>query len=177
METKREPMDSVTIDALAAFPDVLEAHYDAVPSGFKAWVPASWEGMPSERLSAIAQICHLRDIEIEGYHVRLRRTLSESNPILPSLDSESLARERSYASADSGTVFAGFRSARAETVALIRNLDAVQLARTGQFAEYGIVSLRSLVHFLCSHDQQHLAGLQWLLAKLAARDDGSLLRS
>jgi hypothetical protein len=23
------------------------------------------------------------------------------------------------------------------------------------------------VHFLCSHDQQHLAGLQWLLGKLA----------
>ena len=166
-------MDSITVDALAAFPDVLEAHYDAVPPEFKTWVPVSWEGMPSERLSALEQICHLRDVEIEGYHERLRRAVSESNPALPSLDSESMARERSYASADSGAVFAAFRSARAETVALIRNLDELQLARTAQFAEYGVVSLRSLVHFLCSHDQQHLAGLQWLLAKLAARHDGT----
>jgi hypothetical protein len=24
------------------------------------------------------------------------------------------------------------------------------------------------VHYLCSHDQQHLAGLQWLLGKIDA---------
>jgi hypothetical protein len=30
------------------------------------------------------------------------------------------------------------------------------------------VTLRALVHYLCSHDQQHLAGLQWLLGKLDA---------
>jgi hypothetical protein len=24
------------------------------------------------------------------------------------------------------------------------------------------------VHYLCSHDQQHLAGLQWLLGKIEA---------
>jgi hypothetical protein len=28
--------------------------------------------------------------------------------------------------------------------------------------------MRGLVHFLCSHDQQHLAGLQWLLGKIEA---------
>jgi hypothetical protein len=28
--------------------------------------------------------------------------------------------------------------------------------------------LRGLVHLLCSHDQQHLAGLHWLLAKIDA---------
>ncbi|ONO51272.1 damage-inducible protein DinB, partial [Burkholderia cenocepacia] len=25
-----------------------------------------------------------------------------------------------------------------------------------------------LVHYLCSHDQQHLAGMQWLLGKIDA---------
>jgi hypothetical protein len=28
--------------------------------------------------------------------------------------------------------------------------------------------LRSLIHYLCSHDQQHLAGLHWLLGKADA---------
>jgi hypothetical protein len=173
MAPTKDRVDSITLDALEAFPGLLEAHYRAIPPEFQAWTPGSWDGMPGERLSAIEQICHLRDIELEGYHVRLRRTLSESNPVLPSLDSESMARERSYDSAHSGEVFAAFRSARAETVGLIRSLDAGQLARTAQFAEYGVVSLRSLVHFLCSHDQQHLAGLQWLLARLAARHDSA----
>jgi hypothetical protein len=40
--------------------------------------------------------------------------------------------------------------------------------RTAVFEGYGPLSLRSLVHYLCSHDQQHLAGLQWLLGKIEA---------
>jgi len=30
------------------------------------------------------------------------------------------------------------------------------------------VTLRTLVHTLCSHDLQHLAGLQWLLGRMSA---------
>jgi hypothetical protein len=33
---------------------------------------------------------------------------------------------------------------------------------------YGGVTVRGLVHYLCSHDQQHLAGLSWLLGKMEA---------
>jgi hypothetical protein len=33
--------------------------------------------------------------------------------------------------------------------------------------------LRALVHYLCSHDQQHLAGLQWLLGKVDAARVGA----
>jgi hypothetical protein len=36
------------------------------------------------------------------------------------------------------------------------------------FEGYGRVTLRGLVHYLCSHDQQHLSGLQWLLGKIDA---------
>jgi hypothetical protein len=42
------------------------------------------------------------------------------------------------------------------------------LARRAEFEHYGPVTLRGLIHYLCSHDQQHLAGLQWLLGKIGA---------
>ena len=32
---------------------------------------------------------------------------------------------------------------------------AAQLARTAVFEGYGVLTLRGLVHYLCSHDQQH----------------------
>jgi hypothetical protein len=64
-------------------------------------------------------------------------------------------------------VLEDFRQARAQTVALISGLSPGQLARTAVFEGYGQVTVRSLVHYLCSHDQQHLAGLQWLLGKIA----------
>jgi DinB superfamily len=166
-------MNRTTLNALAAFPEQLEAHYAAIPADLFNWAPDSWEGCPSERFTAIEQVCHVRDIEIDGYHVRFQRVLRESNPILASIDSETLARERSYASSNVTDAFASFRVARTRTVGLISQLTAEQWSRTATFEGYGPLSLRSLAHYLCSHDQQHLAGLQWLLGKIeAARAQG-----
>lgn len=164
-------IDATTLSALAAFPQQLESHYAAIPAQFKSWAPVSWEGIPSEPFTPIQQICHVRDIELDGYHVRFQRTLNELNPTLGSLDSETLARERSYATASAEEAFIEFRTARTRTIELISGLSPEQLARTAIFEGYGAVSLRSLVHYLCSHDQQHLAGLQWLLGKIEASRD------
>jgi hypothetical protein len=163
-------MQSVTFDALEAFPRELERHYAAFPAEFANWAPSSWDGVPSEPFTAIEQICHVRDIEIEGYQVRFKRTLDEPTPSLPSIDSEAVAKVRNYAGEDPVKVFAEFRAARAETLDLLRRLDDPQFARPAVFEGYGPVTLRALVHYLCSHDQQHLSGLQWLLGKLDAAE-------
>jgi len=163
-----QTMDSTTLSALAAFPAHLEAHYAAIPAEFKNWAPLSWDGIPSESFSPIEHICHVRDIELDGYHVRFQRTLNELNPTLASVDGERLTKERSYATSDAADVFTAFRAARARTIELLSGLSPEQFARTAVFDGYGTVSLRSLVHYLCSHDQQHLAGLQWLLGKIEA---------
>lgn len=168
MSTDLAGMNRTTLDALKAFPDQLEAHYAAIPAGFTHWAPPSWEGVPSEALTALEQVCHVRDIEIEGYHVRFHRTLNEDHPTLASIDTDALVRERAYGSADAAAAIAAFRTARTQTVALIGGLTPVQLDRTAVFEGYGPLTLRSLVHYLCSHDQQHLAGLQWLLGKIDA---------
>jgi hypothetical protein len=160
-------MDPVTLAALADFPGRLEAYYSVIPNQYKNWRPASWEGIPSEPFTPIEQVCHVKDIEIDGYHLRFRRMLEESNPLLDSLDGEALARERSYSTADTGVVFEQLREARAKTLELVGKLTAQQFLRAAEFEGHR-VTLRGLVHNLCSHDQQHLAGMQWLLARLAA---------
>lgn len=161
-------MNPTTLSALAAFPSQLEAHYAAIPFAFRHWAPPTWEGVPSEAFTAIEQLCHVRDIEIEGYHVRFRRTLAESHPTLASIDSEPLAVERNYGAADAAQVLADFRMARIQTMEIISSLSDAQLARTAVFEGYGPLTMRSLIHYLCSHDQQHLAGLQWLAGKIDA---------
>ena len=161
-------IDTTTLNTLAEFPQRLEAHYAAIPAQFKHWTPPSWQGIPSERFTALEQICHVRDIEIDGYHARFARTLSETNPDLPDVDGELLARERSYSTSDAAEIFAAFRSARARTMSMIAVWRDEELARPAIF-ENRPSSLRALVHQLCSHDQQHLAGMQWLLAQIAAK--------
>ena len=161
-------MHAITLTTLAAFPDQLEAHFAAFPPPFRHWAPPSWEGVPSEPLTALEQLCHVRDIEIDGYQVRIRRTLSETEPLLASIDTDALVRERAYARDEPARVLAAFRAARVQTLAMISGLTEAQWARTAVFEGYGPLTLRSLIHYLCSHDQQHLAGLQWLLGKADA---------
>lgn len=161
-------MNSATLSALAEFPQQLAAHFAMIPECHRNWAPPSWAGVPSEPLTAIEQVCHVRDIEIEGYQRRFQRTLAEVNPVLSSIDTEALARDRRYAEADANQVLAAFRSARTQTLVLLADLSPEQYERKAIFEGYGPVTLRSLVHYLCSHDQQHLAGLQWLLGKIAA---------
>jgi hypothetical protein len=161
-------MHAITLRALADFPDQLEAHFAAFPAEFTRWAPPSWDGVPSEPLTALEQLCHVRDIETLGYQVRIRRTLAETHPTLASIDTDALVRERAYDRDEPARVLAAFRAARVETLAMISELSAAQLARTAVFEGYGALTLRSLIHYLCSHDQQHLAGLQWLLGKAEA---------
>jgi hypothetical protein len=165
-------MNPTTLAALANFPDFLETSYAAVPNDLKHWRPDSWEGIPSEHLTAIEQICHVNDIEIDGYHVRFRRTLTEYRPDLPDMAGELLAAERKYYQAVATDVLASFKAARATTISMISELTDQQLDRVAIF-ENRPTTLRGLVYYLCSHDYQHLAGLQWLLGKAEERGAGS----
>ena len=122
--------------------------------------------MPSEALTAVEQLCHVRDIEIEGYQRRIERTLTEDNPFLPSIDTDALARKRRYDLSNAEAALAAFREARRRTIGILEGLTPSQLERPAEFEGYGPVTLRALVHYLCSHDYQHLAGLQWLLGKM-----------
>jgi hypothetical protein len=162
--TGRRALDA-TIEALAGFPERLQHFFNSFPHDRTGWKPPTWDGIPSERLTAIEQVCHVRDIEIEGYRVRFHRTRTELTPVLPDLPGESMARERNYAGSDPVTAFRDFARARMNTVDTIRGFSLTELRREAIF-EGQRTTLAGLVHFLCSHDYQHLSGLQWLLGKV-----------
>ena len=169
-----EPMEDVMalpaelLSDLEDMPRQLERALRLIPRERLAWRPESWDGSPAETFSALETVCHLRDIEADGYHVRIQRMLDESNPSLASLDSYEIAREKAYGSADLAEALAAFRNARAATVAHLHQVTDAELARGGEFAEYGRLTLRALIHYLRSHDQQHLAGIQFLAGKIAS---------
>lgn len=159
---------TATVESLAEFPRALEACFRSVPVHGWHWRPSSWEGIPSERLTAAEQLWHVRDLEIEGYRVRFARTLTEISPDLQDLPGELMAQERGYAQRDPELALREFAEARATTVRSIRGFTEADLRRGATF-EGRSTTLAGLVHFLASHDCQHLAGLQWLLARLESR--------
>ena len=157
-----------TLSTLATTPDHLDAVFQLVPVNRHNWTPGSWEGIPGERFSPLGQICHLRDIELQGYHMRIARMLAEESPSLESLDSYELAARGNYEAVDPRKALVAFRAARVHTCELLQGVTAEQLSRRGTFGEYGPLTLRSLVHYLASHDYQHLACMDWLIGQIHA---------
>lgn len=155
-------IDALTLHLLASFPQQLAATFATFAPADWRWAPSSWDGVPSEPLTALAQVCHVRDVEVDGYQLRIRRTLSEAHPQLAALP------ERDHSHGDPMVALAQFTAARARTLAMLATLTSAQLVRSAHFEGYGDTTLLGLVHYLCSHDQQHLAGLQWLKGKRAA---------
>lgn len=162
------PIAPETIASLATMPDRFEQLFRSVACKQILWMPQSWEGVPGEMFSALEHACHLRDIEVDGYQVRIRRPLEESRPLLPSLDGYALAEERRYRESDAAAVLTAFRDARRATVDRIGRLGDEQLSRPAMFEGHGAVTVLGIVRLLCSHDLQHLACMQWLLAKMDA---------
>lgn len=107
--------------------------------------------------------CHLRDLEREGYLVRIRRMLAETGPALEPFDGDAVAAARDYPSQDAFTAARGFAAARGEGLALIRALTPAQLALEGTFAGER-VCFADVISMMVGHDREHREEIERLLA-------------
>lgn len=134
---------------------------ESLNDGERVWKPQLNE------FSATENVCHLRDIEEEGYSVRIRRLLEETEPHLADLDGARLARERDYNSQNLNEALERFTQARAGNVAAVRNLQPEGLNRRGTFEGTGAVTLGQLLVMMREHDEAHLRELESLRAHLS----------
>ena len=102
----------------------------------------------------IEQACHLRDLEREGYAVRLRRMLDEDRPKLAGFEGDVVARERDYMSQDAHEAAAEFAIARAALVQRAEALTPAQMARTADFLGRSI-TVCDLLAMIVEHDRDH----------------------
>jgi hypothetical protein len=157
-----------SIESLRTLPETLRAFVATVPDDALDWRPSNWEGIPSEELTIRQQLCHLRDIEADGYLIRFQRVLAEQNPVLVSIDTYALVEPRNYDRTATAAAIDAFATARKKTLEILAAATPDDFARRGTFEGYGVVTFAGLIHYLASHDQQHLAGIQWLLGQHAA---------
>jgi hypothetical protein len=127
------------------------------------------EGLPSDRVkirpdleefSVLETVCHLRDIEAEGYGVRIQRIIAEDRPFLPDLDGARLAIERDYNRQNLAAALADFSQARQKNVELLKNASASQFDREGELEGVGVIKLGKLLAMMCEHDSGHVDELR-----------------
>ncbi|HJQ39306.1 MAG TPA: M20/M25/M40 family metallo-hydrolase [Thermoanaerobaculia bacterium] len=143
----------MNVEDLARFPERVAALIDGVPANGRS---GEW--------GIVENVCHLRDIESEGYAVRIEQLLREDDPLLHDLDGDRLAVERRYAEQDARDALRRFAEARARSVSLLRDADERALAREGTFENVGRVTLAKLVSMMREHDTGHFHDLALLAA-------------
>lgn len=118
--------------------------------------------------SILEHICHLRDIEEEGYRIRITKMLTEAHPFLTDLDGDKLAEERDYINQDFKSALNDFFDARVLNVQTIRDLSPSQLSRQGMFENVGPLSMLELLMKMRDHDQGHINDLTRLRDRFRA---------
>jgi transcriptional regulator with XRE-family HTH domain len=152
------------IDALALMPARLTEFIATIPQ------PLSTERPVVGSFSLVEHVCHLRDIDTEGYRLRIARILGERLPDLPNIDGETLARERDYQRQDVGRACGAFTEARRSIVEQLRSLSPSVRRRRGRMQGAGEITIDDLVDAMATHDSEHLDQLAALRDALRLED-------
>jgi transcriptional regulator with XRE-family HTH domain len=132
----------------------------------------AWRSKPAYGgFSLLEHVGHLRDIDGEGYRVRLERMLLEQRPALPDINGDALATERAYNSADLATALTNFTTTRLAIVARLAKLSPEERRRTGLMAGTTEITVEGLAETMMAHDSEHLDQLDELCAEVARRQE------
>lgn len=140
----RDPLETLAslFEALPDAIDGLDAEALGTPEGEGKW-------------SILQVIQHLADTElVQGW--RIRRILTEEEPLLHGIDQDEWARGLRYEDATLAAALDQLRSLRAANLRLLAVLTDEELDRAGRHAERGRESLRTMLALVAGHDLVHL---------------------
>lgn len=117
------------------------------------------ERPPAGGFSLVEHLCHLRDLEREGYLHRIRRILEEDLPELAEIDGSTLAIARDYQRQDAAAALRDWQAARDQTVRTLREHLPRAGPRKGIFGGFGVITLAALAEGIAAHDRAHWSEL------------------
>jgi len=139
--------------ALETMPAFLLEQFGSLPA------PQTTRPGPDGAFSPVEQCWHLADLEREGFAVRIRRLLSDTDPYLPDFDGDQVAKEREYRKRSLPEAIRAFREARAANLVTLRAVPPAEWSRSGTQEGVGRVALCDLPHMMAEHDASHRADI------------------
>ncbi|MDQ5858695.1 MAG: DinB family protein [Acidobacteriota bacterium] len=116
--------------------------------------------------SFVEHVWHLADLEREGYGVRIRRLLSEDEPLLSNFDGERVAHERVYQRRDLADGLLAFTAARTRNLQLLREVPNGDWTKTAEQEYVGAVALGDIPRMMVEHDRTHETEITGLLREI-----------
>jgi hypothetical protein len=117
---------------------------------------------PRGEWSAADVVTHMADAEMV-YSVRVRMMLTDENPTLVGYDQDAWAERLTMCDTDVASALERFRLLRDANLRLYESLEPEEWSRMGTHEEQGLVTIKSIVETLISHDRNHLDQIRKLL--------------
>jgi hypothetical protein len=106
-------------------------------------------------------LLHLRDIDVEGYEIRIVGILTDRLAEFPDIDGAALARERNYNARPVAPALEDFAASRGRSITRLRAMQPADLKRTGRIG-MRVVTMEMLLQDWMRHDSEHLAEMTHL---------------
>jgi uncharacterized damage-inducible protein DinB len=119
--------------------------------------------------SLVEHVWHLADLEREAYSVRIRRLLTEDEPLLSNFEGERVARERVYLRRDLAEGLLAFTTARTRNLQRLREVSPEDWKRTGEQEGLGRIELSDVPKMMTEHDRAHGVEIAELVRELRDR--------
>jgi len=119
--------------------------------------------------SLVEHVWHLADLEREGYGVRIRRLLTEDEPLLSNFEGDRIARERVYLRRDLAEGLLAFTMARTRNLQKLREASAEDWKRAGKQEGIGRIELSDVPKMMTEHDRAHGVEVAELVSELRDR--------
>jgi len=117
---------------------------------------AEWANEPTPSDWALTEIvCHLRDTEREIHHAQIK-LFDQTDPFIPRPDTSVWAKQRKYLNENGRDALMQFASARLETIALLKNVQADGWSRSARHAIFGPTNFMEVAGFMADHDRMHI---------------------
>ncbi len=137
-------------------------------------VLTSLEGFPADKLgehplpgkwSAREIVQHLADSEMNSA-IRLRKLLTEDNPVIQGYDQESYALRLNYNDRDIAPALDALRGSRATTAQLLDTMNDDDWAREGVHSDSGRYTAEDWLRIYAAHAHNHAAQIRRLRESL-----------
>lgn len=150
-------MHRYLIPGLRLTPEIFKRIVDRIPDDLLD-VPTH-----PDRFTPREVIAHLADWEPILREERIRCIIDRPGETFPGHDEVQMAADHNYASTDINEQLRKLAMERAETVALVRQIQAETWGNVGHHAETGDIRLSDLVNMLVGHDVYHIEQLTAVL--------------
>ncbi len=144
----------VTSSAMLAFLRGGAAAIDAIAREFSE---QKWNTRPADTEWCLTEIlCHLRDVDSEINLVRINTVLKETQPFIAGIESDHWSVDRDYLHQNGRSALSDFLSSRQMLIELLESVSSEDWERVIRHSIFGPTSLKELVGFIVSHDNNHI---------------------